>query len=260
MKLISLNIWGGKMFDPLMEFVRHQSTDTDFFCFQEVFDTPTDRIEAREGARANMFTELVRILPDFMGYFHSAQNHYEYGHGVHGPSNFDISYGLASFARKGINPLSVEEFFVHKERNGVMCNGARNVPRNIQCIRWKHAGRPHSIINFHGVWHPTIKKIDYPERIEQSRKLRSIMDLLDGEIILCGDFNLNPDTESMTLLEHGMRNLIKEYDITSTRSELYKKELRFADYMLVTPGVEITNFSVPDITVSDHLPMIVEFL
>jgi len=36
MKLITLNIWGGHMFNPLLEFIQaHQ--DIDIFCLQEVY-------------------------------------------------------------------------------------------------------------------------------------------------------------------------------------------------------------------------------
>ncbi len=259
MKIISHNIWGGKVFAPLMEFVKEHAADTDFFCFQEVFDTPTDRVEARDGARANIFTELESALPDFVGHFHSAQSHYEYGHQIHGPSNFDISYGLASFVKKNILLSAVGELFVHKERNDIASNGSMNLSRNIQYLQWMHGDKPYTIINFHGLWHPTIKKIDYDERIEQSRKLRAFLDSLPGEKILCGDFNLNPDTESFMMLKNGMRDLIEEYGITSTRSELYPKPIKFADYTLVTPGVKVLDFSVPSVTASDHLPMILTF-
>ncbi len=40
--------------------------------------------------------------------------------------------------------------------------------------------------------------------------------------ILCGDFNLMPDTKSIEILETGMQNLVKNYNVTSTRSSFYK--------------------------------------
>ena len=224
-----------------------------------MFDTPTDRTEARDGARADIYRQLQSALPDFTGYFHAAQDRYEYGHQIHGPSNFDISYGLASFIKKDVPLSAVGELFVHKKRNDIASNGSMNLSRNIQYLQWMRGATPYTIINFHGVWHPTIKKIDYSERVEQSQKLRAFMDSLPGEKILCGDFNLNPDTESFALLKNGMRDLIAEYGITSTRSELYPKVNKFADYTLVTSGITVVDFSVPTVTVSDHLPMVLTF-
>ncbi len=55
------------------------------------------------------------------------------------------------------------------------------------------------------------------------------------------------------------RNLIKEYSVQSTRSSYYKKELRFADYMFVSPEVNITDFKVLPDEVSDHLAMYLDF-
>jgi endonuclease/exonuclease/phosphatase family metal-dependent hydrolase len=37
------------------------------------------------------------------------------------------------------------------------------------------------------------------------------------------------------------------------------KPEKFADYTLVSPEVEVKNFSVPYTEASDHLPMYVEF-
>lgn len=55
MKLVSLNVWAGRVFDPLMNFVSEHARDTDIFCFQEVFDTPTSRTIVDEHYRTNLF-------------------------------------------------------------------------------------------------------------------------------------------------------------------------------------------------------------
>ena len=54
---------------------------------------------------------------------------------------------------------------------------------------------------------------------------------------------------------------VKEYQISTTRSPLYRNfaEMKFADYTLVSPGIEVKTFLVPQVEVSDHLPMILEF-
>ena len=55
----------------------------------------------------------------------------------------------------------------------------------------------------------------------------------------------------------GFRNLIREYGVTSTRTELFPKEyVPFADYAF-TKGVEIANFQVLPDVVSDHNPILV---
>lgn len=86
-----------------------------------------------------------------------------------------------------------------------------------------------------------------------------ILKYLGGEKIVVGDFNLDPDTKSLGILERNLRNLIKEYDVPTTRSTLYTRKSKFADYVLVSPGVKIIDFHVSNVAVSDHLPMILEF-
>ena len=105
MKIIFLNIWGGKVFDPLMEFLKESAHDTDFFCFQEVFDSPPhQRVgsggspEAREvswGGRANILFDLHRVLPNFAAYFAPAVE----GFDGDNPVDFPLSLGLAIFSR-----------------------------------------------------------------------------------------------------------------------------------------------------------------
>ena len=55
------------------------------------------------------------------------------------------------------------------------------------------------------------------------------------------------------------RDLIKEYKITSTRSALYENELRYSDFAFIDKDITVNNFSVPNVTVSDHLPLLLDF-
>lgn len=79
-----------------------------------------------------------------------------------------------------------------------------------------------------------------------------------------------PETESLRLFEQsGLRNLIKEYRIHTTRGThcwtlhpQYTKppyeQQEFADYTFVSPGIVVNSFSVPDLPISDHLPMVLD--
>ena len=55
-----------------------------------------------------------------------------------------------------------------------------------------------------------------------------------------------------------LRNLIKEYGITSTRTSLYPKEGKFADYVFTSKGVDVETFKVLPDEVSDHAPLYVK--
>ena len=65
------------------------------------------------------------------------------------------------------------------------------------------------------------------------------------------------------MLGRAMRNLIKEYGIESTRSELYNDMEKWkdpiADYVFASPDVKVRDFKVLGDVVSDHLPLFIEF-
>lgn len=113
------------------------------------------------------------------------------------------------------------------------------------------------IANVHGLWNGKGKS-DTEGRLEQGRRIHDFIERHPEQIIIVGDFNLDPDTKSLAITEAGMRNLIKEYGITSTRTSLYTKEGKFADYALVSPGVNVLDFKVLPDEVSDHAALYLE--
>jgi len=257
MKLISLNVWGGKQFEPLMAFLKKESADADVLCLQEVFDAPAP-YPLPSGARAMLFKELCDALPDFRAFFSPEQDGFDIG----GPAVAqDISFGKATFVRKDLRVHEQGSFFVFGERNGMKSEkDLHHWPKNAHFVSLRKGETDYVIVNFHGSWFP-YDKLDTEDRILQSAKLLEFLVAREEQKqIVCGDFNLHPETKSISLLELKMKNLIRAYTIQSTRSALYEYEWKdaFADYMFVSPAVEVQKFEVPHIAVSDHLPMILE--
>lgn len=79
-------------------------------------------------------------------------------------------------------------------------------------------------------------------------------------MVLCGDFNLLPDTESIRIIEQArLKNLITENGIVSTRTSHYTRADKFADYIFVSQqNVEVKSFNVLPDEVSDHSPLVIE--
>lgn len=256
MKLISLNIWGGKKFKPLINFIKENSKDTDIFCFQEVFDTSSN-IKKSSGYRTNIYQELIDILTSHQGYFAPVQDNYLVGSFQKHFTNFSLLSGLAIFIRKNLTVKLHGDFLVYGKKNGLNPHDRSSVPKNVQFLLFENSSKIISLSNVHGLW--TDDKKDSPARISQSKKIVHFLNKPTGEKIVCGDFNLDINTESLRLLEANMINLIKEYKIRTTRSKLYSGKNKFADYILVAPEIKVINFEVPSINVSDHLPMVLEF-
>jgi exonuclease III len=244
MQLITLNIWGGKVFEPLISFIKNQSSDTDIYCFQEVFNnSPEVKSLVQPDAKQDVYNDIEKVLPDFDGYYHSSQ---------------DGEESLTMFIRKGIIVKNIGDIFVYRWKNAMEGINADTYGINLQHATLENEGKTYTICNLHGHWTPDFKG-DNPARLEQSKNINKFLYSIDGPKILCGDFNLAPGTQSMALLERSMINLVKENNVTTTRSHYYQKPVKFADYILVSPEVDVEKFKVLDDVVSDHLPLLLRF-
>ena len=247
MKLITLNTWGGRVGDPFLDFFKKYN-NVEVFLLQEVFHQALERVNFMFegiGGRMNLFDELCEILPDHQGYFAVAQSE---------------GWGLASFVHKKITVAEEGDIFVHRSKDAMIETDGKTLGKNIQYLKIVSQKRNFTAINFHGLWNGG-EKTDTGDRINQSKKILNFTKSLSGDFVLGGDFNLLPTTKSLKMLEReaGLRNLVREYGVTSTRTSFYTKPHKFADYVLITPGIKVVDFKVLSDEVSDHAPLYLEF-
>jgi endonuclease/exonuclease/phosphatase family metal-dependent hydrolase len=238
MKVISLNIWGGRLKGSLLSFLKSHG-DVDIFLFQEVCENGSKDDE--EVAEPYIFSEVAEVLSGYKSIFVKAD---------------ESGWGLAAFVRNGIEVKEAGDIFITQYRKGDVVGKKRN----LQHVSIEESGRQVALFNYHGLWTGGGKE-DSEERLEQSRKIVDFIKGFSGEIILSGDFNLLPETRSLKMLEDelGLENLIKKFNIVSTRTSHYERDVKFADYMLVSKGVEVKEFKVLPEEVSDHAAMYLEF-
>ena len=250
MHLISLNIWGGQLYQPLVDFLDKHKNEVDVFCFQEVFENE-ENVRQFDPKTVLTLKKIKEILKDHDGYFEDYV----------APGNYG-KMGLATFIRRNIDVTKRGEIFLYNPPEIEISNSDLQVLwRNLQYLLCNKDGQDFLIANMHGLYDrvtPTHKN-DLPERIQQSHRAKALLDKFSCLKILCGDFNLWPETESLSILEEGMRNLIKEYGITSTRSAFFNFPNKYADYVLVSRDIDVKDFKVLEDTVSDHLPLYLEF-
>ncbi len=253
MKLVCLNIWGGKQTDSLKDFIQKQVATTDFFLFQEVFSNNKGLLESN-GSRLNILAEIQELAPNFQSFFSPSVYRRDTKQPVDG-----LSFGLMTMVSPNHTCIDHGDRFIYlsKEQMSPAENNSQLYPRTLQYTTLQINNRKLSLINLHGLWTPT--KLDTPDRMQQSNNIARTLNNLPGEIILGGDFNLRPETQSIQLLESKLKNLIKAYAIETTRSGLYTGFEPFADYMFVSEGIKVQEFLVPDLSVSDHRPMIISF-
>ncbi|MEK7507667.1 MAG: endonuclease/exonuclease/phosphatase family protein [Patescibacteria group bacterium] len=258
MKLISLNTWGGRIFEPLIKFIRSASVDTDIFCFQEMFTY--QEAQTSNNTRLNLFSEIKNILSGHAAFFEPIQDYTD----VEGVSGVPSTFGQAIFIR---NSFAVEKtgfLFTYRSLNAREGGDIDTMGVGFQYLQFARNKKRFAILSLHGISRPG-DKLDTPDRIKQSERIVHFLEGINVPKILCGDFNLMPKTRSIQMIEEaGLTNLITAFNIQETRGKLspfYGKPdyQKFADYAFVSKDVLVHSFAVPDSGISDHLPMILEF-
>lgn len=257
MKLISLNLWGGRQYDDLLNFIKIQSETVDFFCFQETYESDRDIITPK-GSHSNLNKKIAEILPDFNYYF---SPNYE-GRDFEFIVDFPLKQGNSIFYRKNLVPKNKGEIFPGLQYNDVRefpDSKYPNTPRNFQYLQFDDF----QILNIHGYWEEAPKH-DTLERFQQSEAIINFFKSSNLTGLIAGDFNLRMDNECVKQLEeNGFRNLVKESGAQTTRSSFYDIKWRaidpFADFIFSKNNIKIKDFKVLPDEISDHLPLYVEF-
>lgn len=265
MKIMCLNGWGGTLHDALSPYLA--SAAPDVLCLQEVVHSPSsdkDELTYRDGdhvlpQRANFFRDVSAALPDHVATFCPAAQ------GVlwDGDRAVPSQWGLATFVRRSLPVIAQAQDFVHK-RYSPDGFGEHPRSRNAHGVRLydPEAGRTVSIAHMHGL-RDLRGKMDTPERLAQAAKLLDLsrrISQAEDFVIVCGDFNVEPESATLDLLRHaGLTELVTSRGFESTRTSYYRKPGKFADYMFVNRVEEVVGFDViyePE--VSDHCPLLLE--
>lgn len=241
MKILYLNCWHGKLEKEMLGYISDQMLTTDIFCLQEV---PPE-----------LQQKLALILPNYNTFYKS----------IRVKNKFTEYYGQSVFVKKGIKIIKneVAEIFKNRKPNYGF----------LQIVDLELNGNKISVGNLHGRPQPG-HKLDTKTRIAQSKRISESFENRVGIKIIGGDFNLEPETRSVKIIEEsGFLSLISKFKIPTTRNEVawrqskendrngivkYYKKQYFADYCFVSPDTKVKSFEVPNVDISDHLPLILE--
>jgi endonuclease/exonuclease/phosphatase family metal-dependent hydrolase len=265
LSILSLNAWGGRLHAPLMRYLAQCNPDV--LCLQEVSRTVASTSEwlvYREPGldlpqRANLFDEIRAVLPAHDAFFFPAAQ----GSLFDGDRLIPSEFGLATFVRRSHPVIAEAMDFVH----GAFSSGGwgdHPRSRNAHGIRIfdYELGYPVTIVQLHGL-RDLAGKGDTPARIAQADKLVALIQRIarkNEKLVVCGDFNVLPDSVTFEALgKLGLTDLVTSRGHTDTRTSFYRKQGRFADYMFVTPDIEIAMFEVVEQPeVSDHRALLLE--
>lgn len=263
MRIVSLNAWGGQVWPALGGWIGGARADV--VCLQEVIrpvdpSPPWLAYRDRERSlnqRSDLFGDISARLPQYEGAFlPAAQGPLS----DQGGKSYQSRHGLGQWIAPHLTLDARSDGFVFGafRENGW---GSAPVPRGFQAARIKDPARKRAvtIAHFHGLRDAQGKQ-DTPIRAEQAKRAITLISQIAApgdDVVLAGDFNVMPESETIAIFTAwGLRDLVGTRD---TRTQLYPKPIRHANYMLVSASLDVKAFEVPEApVVSDHRPMIVD--
>lgn len=239
-KLIQVNIWGGRLGKQVIAFLQDERPD--IVCLQEAISADGKLMLAKTveeiGAATNLNTTF--FSPTF---------------------SFDILNKPAKFGNAIITNTilaPVNTVFTNLEYNESfdVDNDDYNI-RNLQHARVEINHKTVHILNHHAR-HIRQHKNGDDQTLKQCGMVADYIASLEGPVILAGDFNLTKHSESLELLNKELQNLSITYNLSTTRNELTSKD-EVCDYIFVSDSIHVNAFHVADKLISDHKALILEF-
>ncbi len=232
--------------EPMLKFLK--SENPDIIAAQEVFDSDDQSLKQQfrtvEVFKKELGFKNAAFAPAFIDHVDGEQ--VTQGNAVF--SNFEITQKETVF---------FDQPFSHRP-DSEDPKYFPITPRNLQHVV-VDAGVPLHIFNTQGIWGDhggdTDRRLEMGKVIAKEIKKKS-------PAILCGDFNVNPNTETITTIQNHMQRVFGD-EIKSTFNMKQKASKVFAevvvDMMFITPDLSVVKKQCPNINVTDHLPLIVEF-
>ncbi|HJY98411.1 MAG TPA: endonuclease/exonuclease/phosphatase family protein [Patescibacteria group bacterium] len=264
MKLISLNV---AYFEPnnpkLISFL--QSESPDLACFQEVTRDLIGEVDKKYVSKNSIDKGTPNLNYCFFGPtkvlgevrlkdFHEKENFYFNAGGYLEMGNYTkcrdkILEAHNIFLEGNFSYLSNQNSWPGEQERAILVTDILTDDKKL--LR---------VINYHGIW--TRDKQGNTKTLEACKKIVDYSTDFKGNVIICGDFNLYPDTPSMKVFQNKFVNLIDRFKIKATRplsNELSGNIRNVVDYIFVDSKIKVKDFNVIDNDVSDHLPLVLNF-
>lgn len=245
--LVNVNIWiGGILFDELLDFLKNQAAD--IVLLQEVF-SGDDQFEAKQ---YRSFEVLQKELG--LPYAHFAPAFTEPAEGR------EVTQGNAILSKYPLSEVSVSFYDVpFGPRDPDDDTKYHVTPRNLQHVTANISGKELHLLNTQGIWG------EHGGDTERRLKMADHIMAEVGEnhpLVLSGDFNVNEDTQTIRKIEAKLKNVFKKE--LKTSFNVKRKDLErspgyatsVVDMFFVSEDVKILEHFVPQVDVSDHMPLV----
>lgn len=245
-KLVNLNTWlGGELFDSLLNFLRKENAD--ILTLQEAHNGSDLKLPKNERT-IKVLKEELEYKYSFFSPFHlaeSTEGKVDRGNAI--LSRFPIRHTCSVYYYRSYGSYSEEP------KNWPL------FPRALQHALIQINNKSINVFNAHGVWGMDGK--DNKRRLKMSEVILSQIKGKEN-IILSGDFNVEPNTKTIRNLERYLDNVFKN-ELKTTFNMKRKTNPVFGnivvDMVFVSKNIEAVDHFCPQVDVSDHLPLVCIF-
>lgn len=251
LKVVNLNIWmGGIIYQPMVKWLQDQHADV--YLFQEVFHSEDDTLapiyRSHRALQAALKMEYAEFAPAF----------------IESVGGFDIPQGNSVISRFPLTTVAIDHFDIPYGPRSTDRSQFHLIPRNLQHVALTVGQTSVQVLNTQGIWGEDGK--DNPRRLAMGKQIAAVAAKAKtaGPVILAGDFNVRPDTETISYVEAELRNVFKG-ELTTTFNLARKNLTKYPGYataavdmFFASEDVTILSHECPQVDVSDHLPLVMD--
>lgn len=242
MKLIQLNTRSCKLSTEIVHLFNTERPD--FTCLQEVVSAEFD------GKILDTINQITDKYP-LKDYYYTPLVEFSFMHHRAKRGNMIMSqFPIAESTEVWTHGQYVEDF-------DYLDSGGYNAARNIAHAKIETPQGRINLMTLHG-YHIKEHKNGSKETLHACQKLIELATSFDEPVIITGDFNLAPESESIQLMDQYFRNLSAEYALPTTRNYLTSKS-EVCDYIFVDNKVVVNDFYMSNIVASDHNALVLDF-
>lgn len=246
-KFIQINIFKGKYLDALLEFLR--SENPDFISMQEVTAGKLNLT----GDERNLF----EVIKGELGYYGV------YNGDIKLAGSANSTFGNAVISRfpiikseivvlKSFRPVTLEEM------NENVDNIWAQLPRHLLDATVDCEGFKIHAISVHA--RRTAPPVDDDEGVRQAQLIADhLKSLGDEPFVVGGDLNMPPESGVIKTIADVSKNLMADCGVTQTLNPAVHElgeHGYLVDYIFTSKHFKLKSLLVPQVTISDHLPVI----
>ncbi len=244
-KVLTFNIWHGKLLDEVIDFLKQQ--DADIVALQEVYNGQDSNLSEQYRAATVLKERLDYDYSYFSAEYLYTKMRVDEGNLI--LSKFPVINAKAAFIDTP-----------YGESDNENPDDFATMPRVLQHVELDSPAGVLNIVNFHGVW-----DLDGDNYSPQRKKMaQAIIDGVHGKhkVIVAGDTNAKPTNPAMKEVEKYLKSVFGN-DLKTTFNMRRKDNPGYAtaavDMMFVSNDIKILNKKCLDVDLSDHLPLVATF-